>query len=343
MNENMMQPQSQPSALVSVEQSRAMQDVQAALIIAQRFPRDEIKALGRILKSCERKGLAEKAEYCYPRGDQTVKGPTIRLTEVLALNWGNIKFGVDEIDRGPDYSDCMAYCWDQETNTRKDVKFRVGHYRNTKKDRYQLTDDRDIYEMVANQGARRLRSCILAIIPVDVVDQAIEVCRKTITGGNTDPIQDRIVKLVRTFEKFGVNQQMIEEKLKHKLDIINEEELADFLAIFNSLKDGMTKREDWFTVTKDDNKTVTDALKGKKGDSGSKKTKKDDETTSQDKEKRVNAILDGLGQNGYNEMDLERLHGCRVDELSDDEISSVELDIAKMNAGNMPERWTLNK
>ena len=197
--------------------------------------------------------------------------------------------------------------------------------------------------MVANQGARRLRSCILAIIPVDVVDQAMEVCRKTITGRNTDPIQDRIVKLVRTFEKFGVNQQMIEEKLKHKLDIINEEELADFLAIFNSLKDGMTKREDWFTVTKDDNKTVTDALKGKKGDSGSKKTKKDDGTTSQDKEKRVNAILDGLGQNGYNEMDLERLHGCRVDELSDDEISSVELDIAKMNAGNTPERWTLNK
>jgi hypothetical protein len=40
-----------------------------------------------------------------------------------------------------------------ETNTRREVTFQVPHIRYTKKGGYRLEDPRDIYEMVANQGA----------------------------------------------------------------------------------------------------------------------------------------------------------------------------------------------
>ena len=39
--------------------ARATQEIQASLVIAQRFPRDEIRAKTRIMEACKRKGLAE--------------------------------------------------------------------------------------------------------------------------------------------------------------------------------------------------------------------------------------------------------------------------------------------
>lgn len=44
--------------------------------------------MDRILKSCTRETLAQSAVYSYPRGGQSVEGPSIRLAETLAQEWG---------------------------------------------------------------------------------------------------------------------------------------------------------------------------------------------------------------------------------------------------------------
>lgn len=48
--------------------SRQAQEVQGAMVIAKRFPRDEVESFNRIMQSCKRKSLAESAMYEYPRG-----------------------------------------------------------------------------------------------------------------------------------------------------------------------------------------------------------------------------------------------------------------------------------
>ena len=131
--------------------SRQAQEVQAAMVVAKRFPRDEIEANNRILNACKRKSLAERAIYEYPRGGENVTGPSIRLAEVMAQNWGNLDFGITELEQKNGESTVMAYCWDLETNTRQTKIFTVPHIRYTKKGSVALTDPRDIYEMVANQ------------------------------------------------------------------------------------------------------------------------------------------------------------------------------------------------
>ncbi|PWW19485.1 hypothetical protein DFO73_12055 [Cytobacillus oceanisediminis] len=65
----------------------------------------------------------------------------------------------------------MAYAWDLETNVRQEKVFTVKHSRKAKGSITKLDDPRDIYELVANNGARRLRSYILGIIPGDIVEQ----------------------------------------------------------------------------------------------------------------------------------------------------------------------------
>lgn len=113
--------------------SRQAQEVQGAMVIAKRFPRDEVESFNRIMQSCKRKSLAESAMYEYPRGGTKVSGPSIRLAEAMAQNWGNIDFGITELEQKNGESQVMAYAWDLETNTRQVKIFSVPHVRGTKK------------------------------------------------------------------------------------------------------------------------------------------------------------------------------------------------------------------
>ena len=263
--------------------SRQAQEVQAAMVVAKRFPRDEIDSFNRIMTSCQRKSLAERAMYEYPRGGTKVTGPSIRLAEAMAQNWGNIDFGIIELEQSNGESQVMAYAWDLETNTRQTKIFNVPHVRGTKKGNVPLTDPRDIYEMVANQGARRLRACILGVIPGDVIDAAVEQCKKTMTEGNEKPLIDRIREGVKLFEeKFSVSQQMLEKYIGCKCEAFSENDMVRLNNVYRSLRDGMSKREDYFDISLPEEETeVTDPFKGKSEQNKEGNDGKKDKTESE--------------------------------------------------------------
>lgn len=233
-------------AAVDVAQARAAQEVQAAMVIAKRFPRDTAAAFGRIRDACKRPTLAERAIYTYPRGGQAVTGPSIRLAEVLAQNWGNLDFGIIELEQRDGGSDVMAYAWDLETNTRQVKVFTIKHERHTRRGVSALTDPRDVYELTANNGARRLRACILGVIPGDVVDAAVDQCEKTLAGGHQEPRADRIRKMAEAFDGLGVTAEMLQARLGHPIDKTSEHELVTLRGIYSSIKDGMSSVEDHF-------------------------------------------------------------------------------------------------
>jgi len=245
-------PTSAPkSAAAEAIVSRQAQEVQAAMVIAKRFPRDEHLAYTKIMTACQRKLLAENAEYEYPRGSEKVSGPSIRLAEVLAQHWGNMDYGVMELEQKNGESQCMAYAWDLETNTRRSMIFSVKHMRHTKKGAYALSDPRDIYELVANQGARRVRACILGIIPGDVVEAAQEQCRKTIINGEKRPLKDLVREIIVAFEEnFQVTQAMLEKYIGCKADAFSINDYIRLKNVGKTLRDGMGKREDYFDIPK---------------------------------------------------------------------------------------------
>lgn len=252
MNEMMMQDTGYPAARRTQTEmmvSRQAQEVQAAMVIAKRFPRDEVDSWQRIMNSCKRKTLAENAMYEYPRGGQKITGPSIRLAEAMAQNWGNIDFGIIELEQKNGESQVMAYAWDLETNTRQTKIFSVPHVRGTKKGNVPLTDPRDIYEMVANQGARRLRACILGIIPGDVQEAAIKQCEETLANGEKKPIIDIVREMAVIFQnEFGVPLEAIEKYIGCKSEAFSMNDLVRLKKVYRSLHDGMAKREDYFEL-----------------------------------------------------------------------------------------------
>lgn len=231
--------------------------------MARRFPRDQEAAVYQIMRSCERTSFAEQATYSYPRGGQNVTGPSIRLAEEMARQWGNLDFGVRELDRSKGESLVEAYCYDLQTNVRRSTTFNVKHWRDTKNGGYALTDERDIYEAVANFAARRLRAAILAVIPQDVTEAATKACHTTLSKRSGKSVGEAVRQLVYLFGRsHGVTADMIAKQIGRPLDMATAEDVVSLQSIFNSLKDNMSAAADWFEMGEERSKDVTARLKG---------------------------------------------------------------------------------
>lgn len=234
-------------ALARVDSERAIAEVKAAIFLAREFPRDPVKSLDRIQQAFTRPTLAEKALYQYARGGQDITGPSIRCAEAIAQNWGNMQFGVRELDQQIGKSTVESFAWDMETNTRDVRTFEVRHERHTKKGLVQLTDPRDIYELIANQGARRKRACILAIIPGDVVEAAVVQAEQTLHT-RTKVTPELIAKFLANFEALGVGKEAIEKWGQRRIDAFTPALFVRLGKIHTSIKDGMSQPEEWFEL-----------------------------------------------------------------------------------------------
>jgi hypothetical protein len=231
--------------LVAVEQQRAIAEVQARMIVARANPRDPIHAVDVILNDCTRPTLADRAIYQYARGGTDIRGPSIRLAEAIAQRWGNIASGIKELSRHGEYSECVAYAWDLETGYYDERQFQVRHWRDTRQGGYALTDERDIYELIANFGQRRKRAVLLTVIPGDVVEAALEQCERTMSAA-ADVTPEGIVKLIAAFAELGVTQPQLEARIQRRIDAIRPAQVVALRKVYNSLRDGMSQVADWF-------------------------------------------------------------------------------------------------
>ena len=232
-----------------IASSREANEVMMAMYAAKNAPRDPLTVYDRIMTDCGRYNLAEKAIYSYPRGGTTVTGPSINLARVLIRHWGNSRSGFTVLDQTATESTVEAYCWDLETNYKASKIFTVPHVRETKKGSYPLTDPRDIYELIANQAARRERACILSVIPQDIVDAAVGKCQDTLKKGGSMPLPDKIRSLVSQFQKqYGVTRQQLEAYTGTKVEAFSEQTVNDLKAVYNAIREGEATASSFFDM-----------------------------------------------------------------------------------------------
>ncbi len=254
-------PSQNVNAVAQTDQSRSIAEVQAALMIARMNPRDQRQSMDRILNACTRQHLARSAIYQYARGGTNISGASIRLAEAIAQQWGNIQFGIREIEQINGGSTVQAFAWDVETNTRREVTFHVPHERRAGGTNKKLTDPRDIYELVANQGSRRLRACILAIIPSDVTESAVEQCEQTLMA-SADVSPEGVKRLVDAFTEFGVTKEQIEIRIQRRLDAIQPAQVVNLRKIYTSIRDGMSAPDEWFEAVAKKSRSVDSLIGG---------------------------------------------------------------------------------
>ena len=235
-------------APVREEDHRAVAEVKGMVQVAQLFRRDVVAAEARIKKICQNQKLAEQAVYSFPRGGEMITGASIRLVEALALEWGNIDSGYKIIADGPKEATVVAYAWDMQSNTRSTKQFVVPHLRSTKSGPKPLTDPRDKSENIANMAMRKVRACLLALIPVDIVSVALDTCAATLST-NFDGSRETVDNLLAAFAAQGVSAAMIKGYCGKPTPYqMTAGQYAALRQIYRGLTEGVASVESYFDV-----------------------------------------------------------------------------------------------
>jgi len=244
----MQQQQSQSNQAMGIS-SRELAKVQGEIFMAKQYPRNTAFVMQNIQGACQSKDLAAEATYTYARGGTNITGASIRLAETVARLCTNIKYGYEELEVTRDHTVVRCYAYDIESNVQAERTFTVPHVRYTRaKGSTPLTDPRDIYEAVANSASRRIRACILEVVPSDMIKYALEVCRQTLK--QTVNLNDSTrMKLLEAYKKYSVNKAMIEKRIQRNFEAITIDQYLDLKQVYKSLIDGIGKVEEFFDMS----------------------------------------------------------------------------------------------
>jgi hypothetical protein len=239
----------------AVEQSRAVAEVEAQIVVAMRHPRNESAAIAAMRETCRRKDLAERAFFRYPKAGKPVSGPSIQLARELARVWGNISYGSAELRRDDEYgqSEMLAYAWDVQTNTRNSATIINPHRQYTGGG--DLTELRDIQENNASVVNRRVREAIWAVLPAWFVEEAKDICAKTIADGGGIPLPQRIANAIEVFGNLGITTPQLEAKVGMPTARWGDHDVAQLRVIRQSLLRGEISKDEEFPpeiITGDD-------------------------------------------------------------------------------------------
>lgn len=243
--------------------AREQSEIQAMVISAKKFPRDETQSIIKVKKEFERPGVAESAQYSFPRGGTTIKGPSVDCARAIARCWGNISCGSRIVSMDEEYCHVKGFALDLETNTKQEIeaKFRKLVQRKvtlpdgSKTTKWVAPDERDLRELINKQCAICERNAILKIVPSDIVDDACEIATKTLTAKIKNDLkvsrEDTIRSIVMAFDTLGIDKAMLEAYLGSDLKLIDEDRIVELRGIHKSIRDGNSKRADYFTAAKD--------------------------------------------------------------------------------------------
>lgn len=221
--------------------SQAISEVQGALILAKRFPRDEDVSYEKLMRSCKRSRFAEKANYSFPRGGYQITGPSINLARESARVWGNIEYGHIIVSDDDEERHIRAWAWDKETNARvfEEDSFKKLIYR--KNQGWIKPDERDLRELTNRRAAICKRNCILQLMPRDFIEDAQDVCKQTIAKKVSEDPDKAKKDIIKAFSMLNVSPIMLEEYLKHPVSQCSPTEIVDLREIYQSISDGNSK------------------------------------------------------------------------------------------------------
>lgn len=234
---------------------QAESQIQARYIMAERKPRDVMQARERILRDCQRPAFAKKAIYHKPIG-QGVEGPSIRLAEALARAMTNILTDVSAIYDDPQKRIVRVVASDLESNITftKDVTVNKTVERSKPIEGRKIvsqrvnskgypvfvleaTDD-EILDRENALASKAMRTCLLRLIPGDVLEEAMDRCYQTqATKDAEDPDATRKA-MVDAFGGINVSVEQLAAYLGHPLEQTVPKEMQVLRGIFNAIKDG---------------------------------------------------------------------------------------------------------
>lgn len=215
-------------------QERAQTDV--LISTAKRYPRSltQCKAKALALATMD-PDIAAECFYKLTRGGKVIEGPSIRLAEIIASTWQNIRSGARTIAESGTMVTAQAFCHDLEQNVfmAREVDRRI-----TTADGRRYSDD-----MIANTRnaacSIALRNAIFTVIPKAYVKTVYDAAKK-VAVGDMKTLAERRGKAIEHFNKLGVPN----DRIFHALNVKGIEDIGlEQLEILTGLKTAIAEKE----------------------------------------------------------------------------------------------------
>jgi len=246
---------------------RANIDVQ--ITTAHRFPRSISKF---IEKATEMVSVdMETAESCIYRrpvgreGNNTkfAEGESIRLAEIVAATYGNLRVGVIITEMTPRYVKAMGIAHDLESNYAS--KAEVVEATITKDGNPFSERMRVVVAKAAQSKARR--DAIFAVVPKSLCKPIINVARQTIAG-NQRPLGERRQAVALWLTKLSISSDRVFHALGVKgIEELKDEQLETLTGLRTAMRDGEITLDEAFPKVSfgDKKKTTTKDIKKEAG------------------------------------------------------------------------------
>lgn len=231
----------------SLAVSLARAEIDQQILTARAMPRSISRSVGNIMTLATLdEASAEECIYALPRAGKAIKGPSIRLAEIIASQYGNCRVGarVVHVDRYEKFVEAEGVFHDLETNTATTSRVR----RRISNKRGDLLQE-DMIIVTGNAAcAIAKRNAILGGVPKAVWRKAYDAVESVIAG-DVKTLAERRPMALKAFAAFGVKPEQIFEALGVAgLDDITLDHMATLTGMRSSLKSGESTVEEMFPV-----------------------------------------------------------------------------------------------
>ena len=188
---------------------------------------------------------------------QTIEGLSVRMAEIIAGAWGNLRVATRIIGNDGKTITAQAVCHDLETNVAicTEVKRSILN-------KYGKTFTQDMQVVTGNAAAAiAFRNAVLKVIPKAVTKRVIEKVKEVALGKALDMETSR-QNLVTYFAKLGVSEEMLLEYLQvKKREEIDAEMVFTLRGVANAIKEGDTTVQDTFIKPVEERRLAEEAKK----------------------------------------------------------------------------------
>lgn len=240
--------------------NRAEVDIQIAT--AKQYPRDLSRVLNQI-KTYATMDMetAEDCFYALRRGkgsdQQVIEGVSVRLAEIIASAWGNIRVQTRIIGNDGRKITAMAICHDLESN--EAVSITVDR-RIT--DRNGKTYSEDMQVVTGNAAsAIAFRNAVLKVVPKAVTKRVINEIKEVALGKSID-LETRRQRMVQYFTQIGVTQsELLTYCGVNSIEQIDANLVFELRGLANAIKEGTTSVKETFKANTADSKAIADSAR----------------------------------------------------------------------------------
>ena len=189
------------SAVEAIERA----DVDMQIATAKRFPRDIDASVARAKDlACRNKILAASCTYALPRAKKQIIGGSVRLAELMAPSWGNLRYGGRLVSIGDSFIIAQGICQDMETNSTVSISV-IRSIIDSNGKRY----NDDMIRVTAQAAVKiGLRNAVFTIIPKAYVEE-VRLAAQKVARGESEGLEVRLEKALAYFEQFGITKEQV--------------------------------------------------------------------------------------------------------------------------------------